>query len=880
MMGKSWSALLVVALAAGVPVAALPPVAGPADYFLGRDLMPGHLDELGRPLPIPWVSGFTASGFDFIAHSAWGRANGYTVKSNGTLQYVGLGNAFAILDTTLQTSPYVRGWVDLPTTLQSISYPGSGTLAYAAAGSSIYVIDVSNTQSPFVVGSLNPAGSSSTVVDIQVNGSDLYAAMQSDGIRVINVATPSAPTLTGTCNTPGSATGLFVSGTTVFVADGTSGLQVVNASNPASPFISTFLDTPGVAREVVLNGSGTHIYVSDGNVGAGASIRTMTNTTPPVLTNSIAETQDPAGTVVVGSTLYVTLGSTGLRIFSISTPGVPALQGTFDTPGFAGGVDVQNNRAYISDNGSVQIVNVTVPSTPTFVSSYAVIDNGTEIGAEGNLVFIGASNLLGIVDVSIPQRPRVLSKFTVSSGILGMKVSGTRVYLALGTTGMQIIDVSTPTSPVVLSTCNTPDSATDIALTATHAFVADGTSGLQVVDLAAPTVVAGSVDTGTANGVAVQGSLAYVADVSGLVVVDVATPATPVIRSTTTLTTTAQSVAVSGTKAYVGTGIPGSATGGVEIVDVTSPLFPAWLSILPAPAIFTAVGDVEVLGTTCYAGTTGTLPSDGLRVIDVSNPLAPVETGSFVSAGQTGTGAVSVDLEGGFVHMSDGFNGAFMLQEPDACEVFEPNDTYATAWPITVGASYDGFVCNASDLDYYSLAVASGGAVGGQMHPPGGLDYDLFLYDPAGLLVDSSMQAGSATESVGVTATAAGTYRFLVRGHTTSQWSASLYYTLVPTFSSCAAIPNEVYLYPSPTLDANGNVVLHIQDPNQLPLVTGYNVYRATAPGGPFTLLAQDVKDMDEGTPNVQFTDVGSNVGGPYFYQVRAFNGTCGSEGP
>ncbi len=74
--------------------------------------------------------------------------------------------------------------------------------------------------------------------------------------------------------------------------------------------------------------------------------------------------------------------------------------------------------------------------------------------------------------------------------------------------------------------------------------------------------------------------------------------------------------------------------------------------------------------------------------------------------------------------------------------------------------------------------------------------------------------------------------------------------------------------------------MIHYQDPNQPSEVTGYDVYRSDSPAGPWILLGSNVVDMDAGTPNNQYVDQTGDVGGSWYYQVAAFNGACGAEGP
>jgi len=71
-----------------------------------------------------------------------------------------------------------------------------------------------------------------------------------------------------------------------------------------------------------------------------------------------------------------------------------------------------------------------------------------------------------------------------------------------------------------------------------YAYVADGGSGLQVISITNPAspVIVGTADTpGGAQGVVVSGTYAYVADYgSGLQVIDIANPANPVVVGTRT----------------------------------------------------------------------------------------------------------------------------------------------------------------------------------------------------------------------------------------------------------------------------------------------------------------------------------------------------------
>jgi hypothetical protein len=78
-----------------------------------------------------------------------------------------------------------------------------------------------------------------------------------------------------------------------------------------------------------------------------------------------------------------------------------------------------------------------------------------------------------------------------------------------------VIDVSNPSSPREVGAYDTPGSALGVAVSGTYAYVADGSEGLRVIDVSNPSSPreVGFYDTpGDAWGVAVSGTYAYVAD--------------------------------------------------------------------------------------------------------------------------------------------------------------------------------------------------------------------------------------------------------------------------------------------------------------------------------------------------------------------------------
>lgn len=104
---------------------------------------------------------------------------------------------------------------------------------------------------------------------------------------------------------------------------------------------------------------------------------------------------------------------------------------------------------------------------------------------------------------------------------------------------------------------------------------------------------------------------------------------------------------------------------------------------------------------------------------------------------------------------------------PAACaDPYEPNETFATAWPLSPldPAGYRSYICSAADTDYFRFAAVLRDRITVTLSDLQA-DYDLELYDPSGTRVLLSSHPGAANESLVFEASnLAGDYRVRVLG--------------------------------------------------------------------------------------------------------------------
>jgi len=191
-----------------------------------------------------------------------------------------------------------------------------------------------------------------TALGVHLVGDYAYVAGYHAGLQIIDISTPSAPSLTGTYNTSGVALGVHVVGDYAYVADWYAGLHVIDISTPSTPSLTGTYDT----------GYALGVYVS-------------------------------------GSYAYVADYTAGLQIIDISTPSAPSLTGTYYT-GYAEGVHVVGDYAYVAD-GDLQIIDISTPSSPSLTGTCITSGTAREVHVVGDYAYVASGgDGLYILDIS------------------------------------------------------------------------------------------------------------------------------------------------------------------------------------------------------------------------------------------------------------------------------------------------------------------------------------------------------------------------------------------------------------------------------------------------------------------------------------------------
>jgi hypothetical protein len=213
----------------------------------------------------------------------------------------------------------------------------------------------------------------------------------------------------------------------------------------------------------------------------------------------------------------------------------PTALACLSMPGFANNVDVSGNRAYVASGSSgLVVVAVDDRQSPSIVTTLNTAGNANDVRVEGDLAYVAdGSNGLLVLDVSNSASPVLLGSVDTPGDAQDVVVYGSLAYVADGASGLQIVDVTNHTAPQIVGTYALPSGQLAKGVDADQGLAALATSsGLRLLNVSTPAtpVLLGQVSTGEPRDVTLNGDVAYVADYgSGFVTVDILNPAAPLV---------------------------------------------------------------------------------------------------------------------------------------------------------------------------------------------------------------------------------------------------------------------------------------------------------------------------------------------------------------
>jgi len=609
-------------------------------------------------------------------------ANGISIYGN--YAYVvsdSIDDDLEIFDISDPTNPVKVGGAAVANSANGISI--SGNYAYVAsnfsAGNEFEIFDISDPTSPVRVGGVAVGGAGANANGIIISGNYAYVVSDSVGgneFEIFDISDPTNPVKVGGTDAATSAKNVAISGNYAYVVSTAANddLEIFDISNPTNPVKVGGTDTGGNSANGI-SISGNYAYVVSEVVGDNLEVFDISSSTAPVKVGGAGAADNANDIVISGNRAYVVSNSTGddLEIFELS--GITATAAEIGT--------LKSN----------------IIETTLFLADSAYVQSGLNVGRD--TLIGGALRITGNASSTLAENYTALS---VANGNTGFGTSTAYSKLSLWAdgvgTGAIVFEITDNASTTLFSIDDIGNATTSGYLavtgsaTSTFAQGIDSSSGCFAINGTCDSAFVSSggfttmlvandlLGIGTSSPYAKLSVTGNVGDQIPLFVLATSSPATTTtvfeISNSGALkinqidplevgevydgTGNARGIFVSGNYAYVADN-----TDGLEIIDISDPTNPV------------EVGQVVDTGNAYSVFVSGNYAyvadnTDGLEIIDISDPTNPVEVGQVVDTGS----ARGVFVSG---------NYAYVVDNTDGLEIIDISDPLN---PVEVGSVDDG----------------------------------------------------------------------------------------------------------------------------------------------------------------------------------------------
>lgn len=486
-----------------------------------------------------------------------------------------------------------------------------GTLAFVGFGSRLVVFDISNPNQPISVGQSEP-----------------FATGDINNLTLVN--------------------------NFIYVTADTR-LWIFSVADPTQPKLLSWYETPGEAYRVAVANNhaylGSGIYWSNGQyLGGGMSVLDVSNPFWPVLVGFYGTPYSVFDVAVVDNYAYLAQGNCfepfcsqpgDLRVIDISDPTHPAEVTIYNTNSSAvTRVVVDNQRAFVIDefidcpkfcefNTTLRVVDISNPNNVSELGDLSIAAKFWELQVVGNDLYLSLGIDIYKLDVTNPANIVELDHYPSPNTINDFVVAGETAVVANGSAGLRLLDASNPDGMTELGFYDTPTEPYLIEVVNDYAYIGAG-DGLHIMDVSEPGQprelgsVTFCLDFCTGAPITIGGNYAYWAGRS-LAVVDISDPTTPTKVGTYTHPTTGgySDIELAEEYAYLiyRTDWPTETTW-LQVMDISTPMTPSLLSEYQL-SVYSA-GKIALSGNYAYISS-----SDGLLIIDISDPADPVQVGIY-----------------------------------------------------------------------------------------------------------------------------------------------------------------------------------------------------------------------------------------------------------
>jgi hypothetical protein len=435
------------------------------------------------------------------------------------------------------------------------------------------------------------------------------------------------------------------------------GLSIVDLTNPTAPTQVSFYDTPGTVFGIVV--SGTLAYVAESPiwdglqyVGGGLRILNVVDPANPWQIGYFPTNESSASVAVLGNYAYLNnnSGVPGIIVLDVSDPVNPTQVNFVDTFSSPQGTAIHGGYLYVTVGASgLLIFSLANAGSPTSVGYYDALSNAQTIFIQNGRAYIANQTTMVILSLADPIAPTLLGNYIPAEWpVMQAMADGDVAYVANSQGGLRVVDVTNAATPVEVGVHDLFGGPYGIEVENGFAYMLDYLEGLHVLDLtdgSTPTVV-GFYGPQYANDFKVRGDVAYLVDDTNLIILDVTDSTAPTLTVQHPVSLSAQTLDVDGNYAYIA-----ASENGLRVVDVSNPQAPLNVGELVFPS---AVGHVAVANGFAYVADQF---ANNVYIVDVSNPVTPTLMATYPLMDK----AYGLDVAGNYLYVAQNGLGLHVI---------------------------------------------------------------------------------------------------------------------------------------------------------------------------------------------------------------------------
>lgn len=307
-----------------------------------------------------------------------------TPQRTGSVSFITYLTNWQIAHVASWGLPVQEGFYDASGAQDGLKVQVQGNYAYVVRNDGtpdFLVINISTPSAPTLAASLNLDGAPT---NLAISGNYAYVSTTFDSreLEIIDITTPTAPSVAGWYDAAGTANanGVFAVGTTVYMvrdfnsATTSREFMVINCATASAPTSPGSFNLTASAREVWV--SGNYAYVASTLNSQELQVINFTNLSAITLAGGYNMSGNQNALTVTGadSTVYLGRDNGDLGIFSLTTASTPTLSYTYPTSGAVNDLYYRSDNRYLYiandyDSGEFQVIDVTTATAPTAVGS-------------------------------------------------------------------------------------------------------------------------------------------------------------------------------------------------------------------------------------------------------------------------------------------------------------------------------------------------------------------------------------------------------------------------------------------------------------------------------------------------------------------------------